>query len=184
LTQIIVEPTLARVCAQLIRSSAQSLTYRSAGVVDQRILVVDDNPSDLMLFVEAFRMHAPDIDLETASSTTSAIARIAAAQAAGKPFTLLLIDAVWQGDSPRDVLLSIRDHATWRSMHVAVMSSGIPPDLKREYHLLGVRHFVEKPEDWSAFTAFVHVISSSMRTPGSHSPWGSLAVCIDPPPTC
>ncbi len=141
-----------------------------------RLLIVDDSAGDRELFTEAFRSETPAIVVRSVPNVQQAIGELQLAHYAQCPFSVLLLDAMMDDGCPTELLRFIRAQATHRTMHVAVISTAIPPQVRQEYQRFGVEHFVAKPGNWQDFLAFARTIHTTFVETGQQSPWGVLAI--------
>jgi CheY-like chemotaxis protein len=144
-----------------------------------RLLIVDDSAGDRELFTEAFRSETPAIVVRSVPNVQQAVGELQVAHFAQRPFSVLLLDAMMDGECPTELLRFIRAQPTHRTMHVAVISTAISPQVRQEYQRFGVEHFVTKPCSWQDFLAFARTIHTTFIETGQQSPWGVLAIGPD-----
>jgi two-component system, chemotaxis family, response regulator Rcp1 len=119
-------------------------------MIDQRaILLVEDNPADARLTVEAFRTSDPDTVLEICEDGESALARLHDS-ALALP-ALVLLDLNLPGIDGREVLATIKSDARLRRLPVCVLTtSRAAEDVERAYDH-HTNSYVVKPVDLNAF---------------------------------
>lgn len=141
-----------------------------------RILIVDDCAGDRELFTEAFHSETPAIIIHSVPTVQQAVGELQVAHYAQRSFSVLLLDAMMDGTCPSDLLRFIRANPTHQHLHVAVISTAIPPQVREDYRRYGVEHFVTKPSSWQDFLAFARAIQTTFLETGKQSPWGVLAI--------
>jgi CheY-like chemotaxis protein len=146
---------------------------------ERRILLVDDNPSDLLIFQEAFRYEMPGIHIDTAESPVDASDQITHALTKHRCHTIMLLDATWPDGIPAVLLGMIRTDPIAKAMHVVVMSSDINPTARKAYRSCGVHHYLTKPDDWKGYCTLARLVSTSHLYVGKYSPWGTLSLPDD-----
>jgi CheY-like chemotaxis protein len=114
-----------------------------------RILLVEDDPDDVLLVQRALRMASPGFPLEVAGDGDAAIAYLdARRQAGGRPGPLpclVLLDVKLPRRSGHEVLEWIRSQPGLRRLPViALTSSNQQRDIDRAYDL-GVNSYLVKP---------------------------------------
>ena len=92
--------------ARLGRVQQQSGRYRVPALIGRRALVVDDN--SVTCLVQSQLLRLTGVDSETVSSGRAALAMIVAADAAGRPFDLVLIDLLMEDMDGFETLAALR----------------------------------------------------------------------------
>jgi CheY-like chemotaxis protein len=151
-------------------------TSWSVVMTTPRILIVDDSAGDRELFTEAFHSEAPTLAVHSVPNVQQAVGELQVAHFAQRSFSVLLLDAMMDGEFPSELLRFIRANPTHQQLHVAVISTAISPQVTQEYRRFGVEHFVTKPSSWQEFLAFARVIQTTFLQTGQQSPWGVLAI--------
>ena len=104
----------------------------------KRVLVVDDEPNIVMSL--RFLMEREGLEVEVASTGEAAVAALD-----GRPADLVLLDVMMPELDGFEVCQRIRDHPTWRTAKI-VMLTAKGRDVEREKGLaLGADAYVTKP---------------------------------------
>lgn len=122
---------------------------------DFKILLVEDNPSDVELALHAFKKHNLANDVQVARDGEEAIGFLDSP--AGDAFhrdvpRLVLLDLKLPKVSGIEVLRWIKSHKTLRKMPVVVLTSSHEDQDIAECYELGVNSYIVKPVDFVQFT--------------------------------
>jgi two-component system sensor histidine kinase/response regulator len=112
-------------------------------VQDVRILVVDDNDTNLRVFADllaSWRLRPA-----TAASGAEALDCLRAAARAGRPFRLVLLDSRMPGMGGLEVARAVREDPSLRGTSLILLSSGGPGQEIAEARALGIARFLIKP---------------------------------------
>jgi len=118
----------------------------------KRILLVEDNPGDIRLIVEALRVHSIEFHLEhyeKASEAVNAISRYAC-NSPEVPDLILLDYNVPCGDA-RDILAAAARNPALADVPKAVVTSSVAPQDRESAFQLGARSFIYKPSNLDDF---------------------------------
>lgn len=120
------------------------------------ILLVEDNPADARLTIEAFRRADADLQVEVCEDGESALARLRDASA---PLPqLILLDLNLPGIDGREVLEVLKADPTLRRVPVCILTtSRAEEDIERAY-AQHTNAYVVKPVDLNDFRAAVQQI--------------------------
>jgi len=127
-----------------------------------RILMVEDNPADVRLTVEALKDGKMDNPLDVVKDGVEALAYLRQqGEYAGKPLPdLILLDLNLPRMDGREVLAAIKADERLRLIPVVVLTtSKAEQDILRSYHL-HANCFITKPVDFEKFAEVVKVIDS------------------------
>jgi two-component system, chemotaxis family, response regulator Rcp1 len=125
-----------------------------------RILLVEDNPGDVRLTVEALRDGKMDNPLDVVKDGIEALAYLRQEGVyAGKPLPdLILLDLNLPRMDGREVLAAIKADERLRLIPVVVLTtSKAEQDILKSYHL-HANCFITKPVDFEKFTEVVQAI--------------------------
>ena len=123
------------------------------------ILLVEDNPMDLDLTLQAFEEHGVVNPIVSCRDGEEAVRYMAAHDAPTDPGLpiLVLLDLRLPKVDGIEVLRQARTHAVWKQVPIVVMTtSRESSDIAAAYQL-GVNSYIVKPVD---FTAFAEVVKS------------------------
>ena len=109
-----------------------------------RVLLVEDDESDVLFFERALRGHRAQVDLEVARDGEQAV-RALSRQDGRPPPDQVVLDLKLPRRGGLEVLAWIRSTPALRSLPVTIMtSSGEPSDLQR-IRQLGIEEYIVKP---------------------------------------
>ena len=134
--------------------SAESTAQAPSNFV---IVVVEDNPADILLVREALHANSVDSHLETYGTGESALAGLSRWLETDDPQlpNLVLLDWNLPVINGAEVLRTIRRWPLFNSTPVAVLtSSGSPRDRSQALHL-GATRFIQKPMNLDDFVLHV-----------------------------
>ena len=115
---------------------------------DMEILLVEDNPADVVLMQEALFEIKADAELSVANCGEDALVRLRSAQELPD---LVILDLNLPGKHGIDVLEEVKGDETMRHIPVIVLSSsGSHDDVKAVYNRNG-NCFVRKPGEYDKF---------------------------------
>jgi CheY-like chemotaxis protein len=125
--------------------------------MDNRILYVEDNPDDAMLFVMAFRKAGLKTVLELASDGEQAIAALQQNHSISAP-SCVLLDVKLPTISGLEVLAWIRRQPALKRMPVIMLTSSLlQSDIAQAYDL-GANSYLVKPSALDALIALAKTI--------------------------
>ncbi|MFN7053726.1 MAG: response regulator, partial [Gemmobacter sp.] len=109
-----------------------------------RILAVDDNPASREIIVELFAEWAMQVDVVDAA--TEALARIEAADAAGRPYDLALLDWKMPGMDGLEAVRKLQANRAMRQLPRMVIVTGYGSDtFMEEIDRCGIAAYLTKP---------------------------------------
>jgi CheY-like chemotaxis protein len=127
------------------------------------ILLVDDNPEDVLLLKEAFKRNGYDFPMIEVPNGEKAILYLKGQEEYSDRTkfpvaSLVLLDLKMPGVDGFEVLKWIRQHPEWRCVPVIVLTTSFyGPDIERAYDL-GANSFLTKPADFDQYVASVRNI--------------------------
>jgi CheY-like chemotaxis protein len=124
------------------------------------ILVVEDNPMDLDLTLQAFEEHAVLNPIQTCRDGEEAVRYLEAHDAPADPDLpiLVLLDLRLPKIDGIEVLRLARAHPVWKQVPFVVMTTSRQnTDIEAAYQL-GVNSYIVKPVDFAAFAEVVKSI--------------------------
>lgn len=123
------------------------------------ILVVEDNPMDLDLTVRAFRRRHIANPIEIARDGQEALDCIERWDAGAPPPALILLDLKLPKIDGLDVLLHLKQHPTYRTIPVVVLTtSAVSRDVETAYQN-GANSYIVKPVSFDKFVEVVDQIN-------------------------
>jgi CheY-like chemotaxis protein len=123
------------------------------------ILVVDDNPTDIMIMREAFASTKVQVDLQTACDGVAALQflrRMGPNIDAPRP-DLILLDLNMPGKNGHEVLAEIKADESLRSIPVVILTTSQSEDDLARAYASHVNCYIRKPVD---FEKFMKVVAS------------------------
>ncbi|MCP5151865.1 MAG: response regulator [Chromatiales bacterium] len=119
----------------------------------QRLLLVEDNPADVLLFSEAVRETACALDVQIAPDGEAALRALRANR--DDPPDLVVLDLDLPRKTGIEVLDEIASEPALRALPVVVLTtSGTEEDIRR-CEQRGIRRYARKPVHFSDLTALV-----------------------------
>lgn len=126
-------------------------------VSPRRFLLVDDNPHDQLLAIEAFAELCPECDLRVFSSGAEALAFLQTAQYLPD---VILLDVNMPGMNGFEVLGALKVHPELVPIPVVMLStSGARSDIRTAYTLCASSYLVKAP----SFQGFLKQIETFLR---------------------
>ena len=143
---------------------------QAADVPAARILVVEDNASDVFLLDRALKkqdLRFELVHLLTGGQALAFIHRQGAYAEAATP-NLILVDLNLSRYSGEDILREIRSTAHLEGVPVCVWSSSCSPRDEALLKDLGISEFISKPSGLDQFMKIGKTIKDLLRAPNSH----------------
>ncbi len=120
-----------------------------------RILLVEDNPADVILIREALRQTGVPHQLDVAGDGVDALARL---HSSARHPELILLDLNLPRKDGRDVLKEIKQNGALSAIPVVILTtSSSDEDILRSYELRA-NSYIRKPVDLEQFTQIVQSI--------------------------
>ena len=133
-----------------------------------RVLVIEDNPADLMLIEEALREHKVDAEVEVLSDGEVAYQywdRFSDGNSSLRP-DVVLLDLNLPKRTGLEVLRRMRESPEYKDLRVIIVSSsGNPRDIA-EAEGLGVYRYFRKPTRLDQFLELGRIVKNLHPTPG------------------
>jgi CheY-like chemotaxis protein len=129
-----------------------------------RVVLVEDNPPDILLIEEAVREYRLAVQLVVFRDGDAAYRYWDQAfePASGCP-ALVLLDLNLPKRNGLEVLERIRRHTECRNLPVVIMSSSTSPAEVQRARDLGIAHYFRKPSNFADFLKIGAVIQSLIR---------------------
>ena len=136
----------------------------------RRILIIEDNPGDLLLIKEALRLFELDCSLIHYSTAAEALQAIGGLGWNGvQAPDLIMVDYNLPGGDARDILLAASKNPHLTDVPKAVVTSSVAPADRVKAVQLGA-HFIHKPCDFDEFmNAVGNGIKSLLASAGTTS---------------
>jgi CheY-like chemotaxis protein len=127
-----------------------------------RVLLVEDDESDVLFFKRALDSHGAQVELEIARDGESAVQRLSR----GEPLPdRVLLDLKLPRRSGLEVLAWIRSNPALKDLSVTILtSSGEPSDLARIQEL-GIEEYIVKPVSYQALREIVGALCRNWDIP-------------------
>jgi CheY-like chemotaxis protein len=136
---------------------------------DVPVLVVDDNATNRRILEEM--LHSWDMRPHAVAGGDAALAALAEARAAGRPFPLVLLDSLMPVMSGFDLAERILGHADLRDTTLVMLTSAGGGDEVARCRRLGIRAYLTKPVKSSELLECIHgALSGSPWQPGLEPP--------------
>jgi len=114
-------------------------------IAQPRVLVVEDNPSDIYLLRLAFEQAGLNCDFTAFEDGAAATAHIRQSGAESIPYHLIILDLNLPRRSGMEVLKELRAHPAFSSVTVAILSSSSSPREQAAIQEFDNVHFFTKP---------------------------------------
>lgn len=135
------------------RSSSATVS-RSVPDAPNRILVIEDNPPDVLLIEEALRAQELNFSLIHCQDGEEALSRVLSG-GAREPFALVILDLNMPRVGGLQVLQALRSNAALAHIPVMILTSSLAMDEREQAQRLGATRFVRKPTDLYEFLSQV-----------------------------
>ena len=141
--------------------SSTSLEPQRTPFVGPPILLVEDNPMDVDLTLQAFDTEGLASAIVVCPDGEDALTYMGRHAEENDPSLprLVLLDLCLPNVDGLEVLRAMRAHPTWRKMPIVVLTtSSEPNDIDRAY-ASGASSYIVKPVDFDAFTEIVSALN-------------------------
>jgi two-component system, chemotaxis family, response regulator Rcp1 len=127
------------------------------------ILLVEDNPGDVVLIRESLEEHKVNCHLFVADDGEKAIQFIDELGADGNPFpALVILDLNLPKRSGREVLRRMRQNTNWASTPAVILSSSGALKDQEETARMGASKYIRKPSNLEAFMEIGGVLKTRL----------------------
>lgn len=127
------------------------------------ILLIEDNPADVILVGEALKAHAITRPLKVLQDGSAALAFIRACVPGTRPPALVLLDLNLPKHDGFEILTALRGQAVLQRTPVIVVSSSQNPDDERAVLALGATRYFTKSADLDDFLELGRVIGELLN---------------------
>jgi CheY-like chemotaxis protein len=121
-------------------------------MTESRIVIVEDNPADVLFVKEALKHQGIAFSLEHHVSGEDALKALAAMRVAPD---LILLDISLPRVSGFELLKMVRNHAVLANIPVAIITSSVAAGDKATGEQLGADAYIVKPSDYEEFMSGV-----------------------------
>lgn len=130
-----------------------------------RVLLVEDNPADVLLVQSALQWTNVSCDLHALSDGAEALDYIASVEQGAAPLpALLLLDLNLPKHGGGEVLARLRQSPSCGQLPVVVMTSSSSPRDKELVTALGISHYFRKPTDLNQFMEIGTIVGAILKT--------------------
>ena len=119
-----------------------------------KLLLVDDEPTDLLLLERSFRKANPHLEIEICKGSDDALDRII-----NDETDLVLLDINMPGLNGFEVLEATREHRPGGFPPVIMLSSSQNPDDMSRAYATGANAYIVKPTSMDGFDALARAIT-------------------------
>jgi chemotaxis family two-component system response regulator Rcp1 len=128
------------------------------------ILLVEDNPGDVLLIRECLEEHQVACELFVASDGEKAMDYIDGFEKEGGTLpALVILDLNLPRRSGREVLQRMRENPVWSNIPAVILSSSGELKDQQETASLGASKYIRKPSNLDAFIAIGGVLKCMLR---------------------
>jgi CheY-like chemotaxis protein len=118
----------------------------------RRLLVIEDNPTDVLLLRRALSEHGVDYDMVVVGDGEEAIEYLEQCKAEAKP-ELIIVDLNLPKEDGLEVLKVYRSSPSFVETQVVILTSSDSPGERRRAEIVGVDAYLRKPIELDAFLA-------------------------------
>lgn len=126
----------------------------------KRILAADDNPQDILLLEEAFRLGNIAVSIDSVCDGDELLQKL---EATVDPFDLLLIDCHLPRRSAEEVLQHLRKRGRTIAAPIAVLTSFVGEVQRRELVALGAQVVLSKPLELQEYVPLAIELDNLMK---------------------
>ncbi len=145
-----------------IDHNAKAEAFDSTLVKGRNVLIVDDIEVNRELFTE--QLNAWDIHADTANDGVEALTKIRAAQDAGQPYDLILLDYLMPGMNGQEFAQLVTQTSSIESPQIIMLSSCDQPVSTADLGKIGIDSYLIKPvRERRLFDTIVRVLSNPVE---------------------
>jgi CheY-like chemotaxis protein len=133
----------------------------------KRILVIEDNPTDVNLIQEALREHGVRFEMTVIPDGRHALEHLKQITASSVPH-LIMLDLNMPLHDGIEVLLQYRMTAALSEIPIIVLTSSDSPSERQRTETIGVSAFIRKPMDLWEFIGLGKRFKTILETPYIH----------------
>jgi CheY-like chemotaxis protein len=126
----------------------------------REILLVEDNPADARLTIEALTLGLPGCHIRTVVNGATALAmlRQTGRYAAAIPPDLVLLDLNLPGINGHEVLAAIKADPTLHYIPVVIFSTSSDENDRKHAYALGATGYLVKPQTWDEYRRIAETV--------------------------
>ena len=136
--------------------------WEAIDLIMYNILLVDDNPADVRLVIEALKVGQLSCHITTIENGEKALAwlRVQAKERGAPPPDLILLDLNLPQMSGHTVLALPKADPLLQRIPVLILTTSHFKEDERQAYQLGAAQFLIKPDTWAGYVRMVDVIGS------------------------
>ena len=130
----------------------------------RRLLVIEDNPTDVLLLRRALTEHGVDYEMVVVEDGEEAIEYLEQCKAEGKP-ELIIVDLNLPKEDGLEVLKVYRGSPSFVETQMVILTSSDSPSERRRAEIIGVDAYLRKPVELDAFLALGDTLRKLLELP-------------------
>ena len=130
----------------------------------RRLLVIEDNPTDVLLLRRALTKHGVDYEMVVVEDGEEAIEYLEQCKAEGKP-ELIIVDLNLPKEDGLEVLKVYRGSPSFVETQMVILTSSDSPSERQRAEIIGVDAYLRKPIELDAFLALGDTLRKLLELP-------------------
>lgn len=118
----------------------------------RRILIIEDNPGDVLLIREALQATGVEFDVQHCETVPASLQKLRSYQTSSANLPeIILMDYNLPAGTALDVLFAVKENPALSGVKTAVITSSVAPKDREQALEAGANLFVYKPSDFDQF---------------------------------